>query len=65
MGQIEVDESNFGARRFLGKCGCGAWGIMIEFGLLKLGDKVYTEIIPGCKSVTLKRIIKGKTGLIA
>jgi multisubunit Na+/H+ antiporter MnhF subunit len=33
------------------------------FGLLKQGDKVYTEIVPDCKGVTLQRIIKGKTGV--
>ena len=33
------------------------------FGLLKRSDKVYTEIVPNCKSVTLQRIIKGKTGV--
>ena len=30
---------------------------------MKRGDKVYTEIVPDCKSVTLQRIIKGKTGV--
>ena len=33
----------------------------IVFGLLKRGDKVYTEIVPNCKSATLQKIIKGKT----
>jgi transposase-like protein len=50
VGQIEVDKSYFGAR-----------GKTIVFGLLKRGDKVYTEIVPNCKSVTLQKIIKGKT----
>ena len=31
--------------------------------MLKRGDKVYTEIAPDCKSITLQRIIKGKTGV--
>jgi transposase-like protein len=31
--------------------------------LLKTGNEVYTEIVPDCKSVTLQRIIKGKTGV--
>ena len=53
VGQIEVDESYFGARRARGKT--------IVFGLLKRGDKVYTEIVPNCKSATLQKIIKGKT----
>ena len=63
VGQIEVDESYFGARRVRGKRGRGARGKTIVFGLLKRGDKVYTEIVPDCKSATLQRIIKGKTGV--
>ena len=63
MGQIEVDESYFGARRVRGKRGRGANGKTIVFGLLKRGDKVYTEIVPDCKSITLQGIIKGKTGI--
>jgi len=31
--------------------------------LLKRGNEVYTEIVPDCKSATLQRIIKGKTGV--
>ena len=61
VGQIEVDESYFGARHVRGKRGCGARGKTIVFGLLKRGDKVYTEIVPNCKSATLQKIIKGKT----
>ena len=49
VGQIEVDESYFGARR-----GRGARGKTIVFGLLKRGNEVYTEIVPDCKSATLK-----------
>ena len=63
VGQIEVDESYFGARRVRGKRGRGALGETIVFGLLKRGDKVYTEIVPNCKSTTLQRIIKGKTSI--
>ena len=62
-GQIEVDESYFGARRAKGKRGRGASGKTIVFGLLKRGDKVYTEIVPNCKAVTLQSIIKGKTDI--
>ena len=53
----------FGARRVRGKRGRGARGKTIVFGLLKRGDQVYTEIVPNCKSVTLQRIIKGKTSI--
>jgi hypothetical protein len=35
VGQIEVDESYFGARRVKGKRGRGARGKIIVFGLLK------------------------------
>ena len=63
MGQIEVDESYFGARRVCGKRSRGARGKTIVFGLLKRGNEVYTEIVPDCKSATLQRIIKGKTSI--
>ena len=63
VGQIEVDESYFGARLVRGKRGRGARGKTIVFGLLKRGDQVYTEIVPNCKSATLQRIIKGKTSI--
>ena len=62
-GQIEVDESYFGARKVKGKRGRGANGKTIVFGLLKRGDKVYTEIVPNCKAATLQSIIKGKTDI--
>jgi transposase len=45
VGQIEVDESYFGQRRVRGKRGRGARGKTIVFGLLKIGDNVYTEIV--------------------
>ena len=61
VGQIEVDESYFGARRVCGKHGHGARGKTIVFGLLKQGDQVYTEIVQNCKSATLERIIKAKS----
>ena len=63
MGQIEVDESYFGARRVRGKRGRGAKGKTIVFGLLKRGDKVYTEIVDNCSAATLQSIIRGKTSI--
>jgi len=60
FGDIELDESYFGARRVRGKRGRGAYGKTIVFGLLKRGGKVYTEIVPNCKSKTLQDIIRGK-----
>ncbi len=62
-GQIEVDESYFGARRVKEKRGRGARGKTIVFGLLKRGDKVYTEIVDNCSATTLQSIIKGKTSI--
>ena len=62
-GQIEVDEPYFGARRVKGVRGRGARGKTIVFGLLKRGDKVYTEIIKDCSAATLQSIIKGKTSI--
>jgi transposase-like protein len=52
-----VDESYFGARRVRGKRGCGALGKTIVFGLLKRGDKVYTEIVSDCSAATLQSIV--------
>jgi transposase len=59
-GEVEVDESYFGARRVRGKRGRGASGKTIVFGLLKRDGKVYTEIVPDCKKVTLQAIIRGR-----
>jgi transposase-like protein len=59
-GEVEVDESYFGARRVRGKRGRGAGGKTIVFGLLKREGRVYTEIVPDCKKVTLQAIIRGR-----
>ena len=64
-GQVEVDESYFGARRVRGKRGRGAGGKTIVFGLLKREGKVYTEIVPDCKKATLQAIIRGRVSLAA
>ena len=60
LGNAELDESYFGARRVRGKRGRGAYGKTIVFGLVKRGGKVYTEIVPDCKSKTLQDIVRGK-----
>jgi len=62
-GEIEVDESYFGARRVKGKRGRGAGSKTIVFGLLKRHGKVYTEIVPNCSKDTLQKIIRGKVDL--
>jgi transposase len=60
QGEIEVDESYFGANRVKGKRGRGAYGKTPVFGLLQRGGKVYTEIVPDCARKTLQAIIRGK-----
>ena len=67
VGEIEADESYFGARRkrgFKGKLKRGR-GTQKQpvFGILERGGKVYTEIIPNCKKKTLQDIIKGKVSI--
>ena len=56
-GQVEADESYFGGRR-KGMRGRGAAGKIAVFGLLKLGGKVYTALIPNAKTQTLMPIIE-------
>ena len=62
-GEIEVDESYFGARRIKGKRGRGAYGKTIVFGLLKREGKVYTEIVPDVKAATLQALIRGRVDI--
>ena len=59
-GEIEVDESYFGARRVRGLRGRGARGKTIVFGLFKRQGRVYTEIVPDCSRATLQGIILGR-----
>ena len=64
IGEAEVDESYFGARRkrgFRGKLKRGR-GTQKQpvFGVFKRNGRVYTEIVPNCKKITLQAIIKGK-----
>lgn len=62
-GEVEVDESFFGARRVKGKRGRGAYGKTIVFGLVKRQGKVYTQIVPDCAKSRLQAIIRGKVSL--
>ena len=62
-GEVEVDESYFGARRVRGIRGRGARGKTIVFGLFKRNDNVYTEIVPDCSRATLQGIIRGRVNL--
>jgi len=59
-GDIEVDESYFGARRIRGKRGRGAQGKIPVFGLLKRNGRVYVEVIQHASKAQLLPIIKGK-----
>ena len=47
-GEVEMDESYFGARRVRGLRGRGARGKTIVFGLRKRKGKVYTQVIKNC-----------------
>ena len=60
LGEFEVDESYFGARRVRGKRGRGAAGKTPVFGLLKRGGKVFTKIVEDCSKEQLMPIIQGK-----
>lgn len=64
VGDIEADESYFGARRrhgFHGKLKRGRGTLKQPvFGLFKRNGRVYTEIVPNCKKKTLQAIIQGK-----
>ena len=62
-GEVEVDESFFGARRVKGKRGRGAYGKTIVFDLVKRQGKVYTQIVPDCAKSRLQAIIRGKVSL--
>lgn len=60
LGEFEVDESYFGARRVRGKRGRGAAGKTPVFGLLKRNGSVYVNIVKNCSREQLLPIIQGK-----
>ncbi len=62
-GEVEIDESYFGARRIKGQRGRGARGKTTVFGIFKRNGKVYTEIVPDCKRKTLQAVIRGLVSL--
>jgi transposase len=62
-GEVEVDESFFGARRIKGKRGRGAYGKTIVFGIFQRNGHVYTEIVANCSKVTLQAVIRGRVEL--
>ncbi|WP_407712681.1 IS1595 family transposase [Campylobacter hominis] len=57
-GEIEIDESYFGAKRGRGKRGRGASGKTPVFGLLKRNGKVYTQIVKNCSANELLPILR-------
>ena len=59
-GEIELDESYFGARRVRGKRGRGAAGKTPVFGLLKRNGKVFVSVVKNCSKAELMPIIQGK-----
>lgn len=59
-GEVEVDESYFGAKRIKGKRGRGAYSKTPVFGILQRSGMVYTEILPDCAKQTLQTIIRGR-----
>ena len=62
QGEIEMDESYFGARRIRGLRGRGAKGKTIVFGLKKRDGKVYTQIIRNCSQGVILPIIQERIG---
>jgi transposase len=64
VGETEVDESYFGAKRvrgFRGKLKKGRGTLKQPvFGIFERGGKVFTEIIPDCKKKTLQALILGR-----
>ena len=60
IGEFELDESYFGARRIRGKRGRGAAGKTPVFGLLKRNGKVFVTVVPNCSREELMPIIQGK-----
>ncbi len=65
-GEIEIDDSYFGAKMILGKRGRGASGKIPVFGpataqrdcsMLKRSGKVYTQIVKNCSAIELITII--------
>jgi transposase len=59
-GEVEVDESYFGARRVRGKRGRGAKGKTPVVGLLKRQGQVYTQVVKNCTKEQLMPILRGK-----
>lgn len=59
-GEVEVDESYFGARRVRGRRGRGAAGKTPVIGLLKRGGKVFTAVVENCSRQELMPVLRGQ-----
>ena len=59
-GEVEADESRFGARRARGARGRGARGEAIVSGPPKRGGKVCTRIVPDVTCGTSTRVVEGE-----
>lgn len=66
-GEIELDESYFGAKRqrgFHGKLKRGRGTLKQPvFGIFERDGQVYTEIVPDCTKATLQAVILGKVDI--
>jgi transposase-like protein len=59
-GEIEVDESYFGARRVRGRRGRGASGKTPVLGLHKRGDRVFVSVVRNCSRQELMPVLRGR-----
>ena len=57
-GEVELDESYFGAKRVRGIRGRGARGKIPVFGMLKRGGKVCTQVVKNCSMASIMPIIE-------
>ncbi len=60
LGEVELDESYFGAKRMRGKRGCGAAGKTPVFDILKRDGNVSIEVVRNCSKDEPLPIIQGK-----
>ena len=63
QGEIEIDESYFGAKRVRGKRGRGTGRKTPIFGMLKRNGCVYTQIVKNCSASELLPILRDLSNL--
>ena len=59
-GEVEMDESYFGAKRIKGLRGRGAYGKTVVFGLKQRKGKVYTQVVKNCSRTAILPLISRK-----